>query len=367
MNFMMKSYQIKIENKTNLLFAILREALWSSGEDIVLALSAMQAAQIFSQAEKQAVLGLVVDSLFRHDVKMPQQCVFKAVGLIGQIKQQSRIVNDGVVKFDELMSSADINYAIVKGQIVASCYPDPLLRQSGDIDYYCDAKNFPLSQDVIKRCWGIEVEREESDLHVHYDYQKVTYEGHFSLANLYGRKRDQYWQGLINNDRGATIEVGGKPIKTLSPTLHTLYVFIHLYSHLLALGVGLRQFCDLAVMLHYSKDQINMDTFRMHLETLGLERAFMACGSMLVDYLGLPEKELGYTLSEQDRKYAQKVLDVVMYRGNMGHYNKRSGFRGWKHKVEAMGIKLSHFVKFMPLAPGYSCGWMWHEITRQIH
>ena len=55
----------------------------------------------------------------------------------------------------------------------------------------------------------------------------------------------------------------------------------------------------------------------------------------------------------------------MIYRGNMGHYNKRNGFRGWKHKLEALGIKVSHFIKFMPLAPGYSRGWLWHEISRQ--
>ncbi len=166
---------------------------------------------------------------------------------------------------------------------------------------------------------------------------------------------------------GASVDIDGYQIKTLSPTLHTLYVFIHLYSHLLALGVGLRQFCDLAVMLHYCKGQIDMEALRGHLEALGLDKAYRACGNILVDKLGLPAEDLGFSLSDSDWKSGKRVLDVVMYRGNMGHYNNRNGFSGWKHKVESLGIKVSHFVKFMPLAPGYSCGWMWHEITRQVH
>ncbi|MBR4758200.1 MAG: hypothetical protein IK084_05260, partial [Bacteroidaceae bacterium] len=77
--------------------------------------------------------------------------------------------------------------------------------------------------------------------------------------------------------------------------------------------------------------------------------------------------EIGYTLSSRDRKYGERILNVVLYRGNMGHYNKQNGFSGWRHKFESLGIKTSHFVKFMPLAPAYSCRWLWHKITRQVH
>lgn len=351
----------------SLLFTILREALWRIDEHVPIELSENETERLFALADVQAVSGLVADALIRNDVRMPQQWVFETVGLLEQIKQQNSIINEGAVKLHRLMSEAGIGYAIVKGQVVASYYPDPLLRQSGDIDYYCNAKNFPLSQNTIKRNWEIEPEREKSELHVHFDYQEVIYEGHFSLVNLYGKKRNKYWQQLLDSDGGATVDIEGKPIKTLSPTLHTLYVFIHLYAHLLALGVGLRQFCDLAVLLHYCKEQIDIDAFRKYLASLGLEQAYKACGSILVDYLGLPMEDLGYSLSDEDRKYGQKIMHVVMYRGNMGHFNKHSGFSGWKHKVEALGIKLSHFMKFMPLAPGYSRGWMWHEITRQVN
>ncbi len=349
----------------SLLFTLLQEALWKKDVTIPLKLSPQNTEELFLLAEQQAVSGLMVDAIIRHDVKIPQQWVFEAVGIIEQIKQQSKVINEGVIKLNNLMLDDGISYVIVKGQTVASKYPDPLIRQSGDIDYYCDSINFPLSLEAIKKHWGVEPEREESVLHVHFDYQDVTYEGHFSLTSLYGKKRNLYWQQLLDNDKGDTVSIDGHDIKTLSATTHTFYVFIHLYSHLLALGVGLRQFCDLAVMLHYCKEQIDMDALRRHMYKLGLERAYKACGSILVNQLGLPQDDLGYHLSDSDRKNGEKILEVVIYRGNMGHYNKRSGFSGWKHKVEALCIKVSHFLKFMPLAPEYSRGWLWHELIRQ--
>lgn len=350
----------------SLLFTLLSEALWRKDVTIPVELSSKKTEILFLLAEQQAVSGIVADALVRRNVKLPQNWVFKTVGLLEQIKWKSRVINEGAVKLEQLMSEANISYVIVKGQVVASYYLDPLLRQSGDIDYFCDALNFEVSQEVIKKNWGVEAKREDSELHVHFDYQEVTYEGHFSLTNLYNKRRNCYWKKIIANDIGTTVSISGQQIRTLSPTLHTLYVFIHLYSHLLALGVGLRQFCDLAVMLHYCKEHINLEVMREHLNALGLEKAYRACGSILVDQLGLKNEELGYSLTDSDRKYGMRVLRVVMYRGNMGHYNKRNGFCGVRHKMEAAGIKLSHFVKFLPLSPGYSVGWLCHEFRRNV-
>ena len=62
----------------------------------------------------------------------------------------------------------------------------------------------------------------------------------------------------------------------------------------------------------------------------------------------------------------QVVSLAQFYRGNMGHYNKRGGFHGWKHKLESTAIKLSHFVKFYPLAPSFMRDWGWSVIKSRL-
>lgn len=89
-----------------------------------------------------------------------------------------------------------------------------------------------------------------------------------------------------------------------------------MFHHLVGLSVGLRQLCDWAVMLHYANRHINQGQLQMHLKALGMERFYRACGSILVDFLGLPEKEFGYSISGKDRKYGKKILDIGLYRGN---------------------------------------------------
>ena len=155
-------------------------------------------------------------------------------------------------------------------------------------------------------------------------------------------------------------------VRTLSPTTHALYVFVHLYSHLIGLGVGLRQFCDLAMILHACRKDIDHDRLHEMLRTLGMERAFQAVGCILTDSLGMPSEDLGFIPTDRDRRYARHILDIVKYRGNMGHYNKKNGFSGWRHNVESAGIKLSHFMKLWPLAPAFSCRWMAYELTKKL-
>lgn len=358
-----------MESKTEqLFFALLRDSLWHFEKDLPKEISLDTLTKLFSLAEQQTVSGLIVDAITRNNIKMPEDCVLDVVGLLEQIKRRSIAVNNGVMNLHQLLSASGVNYSVVKGQVVASYYPNPLLRQPGDIDYYCSKEFFQKSQDVVGRAWKVKTDIENSFKHCHFNYNGISYEGHFRLLSLYGKKSQTYWQKLLNNDKGGIVMIDGVAIKSLSPTLHILYIFLHLYSHLIKIGVGLRQFCDMAVMMHYAKDQIDMDVLRGHLHALGMERAYQACCGILVDYLGLAEEEIGYVISASDRRYGKKILDVVFYRGNMGHYegkNKRYEKR-WKWKIKAIGIKITHFMKFMPLAPSYTCGWLLHEIRRSI-
>lgn len=362
-----------MSQEENLLFLLLRDALWHDQEELPTSLSEEEASKLFKISEKQAVSGLVVEALTRNNVGLPQDIVFEAVGLQEQIKAQSWHVNRGVIALHNILLAEDINYAIVKGQIVASYYPSPLLRQSGDIDFYLSQEKYKAGLSFLKSSWGVEADIHGSEKHADFLYDGNIYEAHFVLTDLLSKERNDYFQKLVDADGGSTVIVDGREIKTLSPTLHVLYVFLHLWFHLMALGVGLRQFCDLAVMLRGNVNlndndnrNVNLDELRVHLKALGMEKAYKACGSILVDYLGLSQKETGYIITDSDRRYGKRILDIVLYRGNMGHHNKLGGFHGWKHKTEAMGIKLAHFVKFYSLSPTYTRQWLWHEVKRSL-
>lgn len=345
---------------------LLREALWRKNESLPNELSEKEYITLYALAEKQAVLGLIIDSLIRNDVKIPQMRVFEAIGTLEQIKNANRHVNEGVADLHQLMKKYGVNYAVIKGQVVATCYPEPLLRQSGDIDYYSNPGYYEYSMQAVKEMWKITPEIHGSEKHADYEFKSNRYEAHFLLTDLHSNRRNEYLQRVIDNDKRSAVIINDENVRTFSPTLHSLYIFLHIYFHLIELGVGLRQFCDWAMILHACKDEIDHEAIRQHLKALGMEKAYKACGTILVRNLGQSADEFTFQLTDKDMRYADRILNVIFYRGNMGHYNKRGGFHGWRHKVESTAIKLSHFIKFYSLAPSFMCDWGWGVVKSRV-
>ena len=349
-----------------LFLKLVRNALWRTEEGLPEELSANMSANILRGGREQGLSGLVIDALTRNKVKMPEEQRLEGMVTLMKVKQSNEEVREGLRRLIELFDSRGIECVIVKGQAVGAYYPDPTLRQAGDIDYYCDSRNFPKAQEVTRGVWGIDESHDVDDHHVHYDYKGVTYEGHFSLTSFYSGKTDRYWLRLVDEDKGGNVTIDGMEVKVLSPTMHARFVFIHLFGHLLKQGISLRQFCDLAVMLHYSRDEINLEHLHEVLRTLGLERAFRTIGCILTESLGLPKEDLGCEVTDKDRRYAKRVVAIVRYRGNMGHSNLLFSDIGWKHSLELIIIKIIHFMKLWPLAPAYSCRWIAYELTKKI-
>mgnify|MGYP002625969070 CR=1 FL=1 len=351
-----------------LFFSLLRYALFHRKEQIEMNLSGDEYSRLYALACQQGVPALVLSGLTDYNVNMSKDKVLETIALIQRIKQENRHLNSGVIGIHKLLEDSNVNYAIVKGQAVASYYPVPSLRSPGDVDYYCNNENFQNSLDVLKNKWGIKVDSQDSDIHVHYVYNRVTFEGHFSLFNFYNAKKNNRWNEILMESGIITVNIEDCPIKTLSPTIHVLYIFLHLYSHLIKLGIGIRQFCDLAVMLHYNHHIIDYKFLSENIEYFGMKRAYKACGSILVDYLGISTDELGFKLAPRDRKYGKRILNVVFYRGNMGHYegNRVRVEKNIKRTAKAIFIKATHFFKFFLLAPAYNSRWMLRQIKRMI-
>ena len=103
--------------------------------------------------------------------------------------------------------------------------------------------------------------------------------------------------------------IDNKKIPILSPTLNLAYTFLHLYHHLIELGVALRQFCDIAILCYTaamaeqnqnkekSIDKEKLTNILTHLDFLS---AFKTIGTILIEELGLSKNYFPYQLIKQD-------------------------------------------------------------------
>lgn len=327
-----------------LLFKLLRNALWGTEETIPKELPGKETEELLAAAEEQTVGGLVVDALIRNDVRMPQEWVFEVVGLDAQNKQANKELND---ELKQLIKLPLKDYVVVKGQTIAAVYPDASLRMPGYIDFL--VHDYEEAKEVIKREWGIDLPAWLVDREYAFERGCATYEIHDNLIAFGSRKHQRCWEELMKHPY-VNVNVDGAQIPTLEPTVNAIYVFIHLFFHFLREGVSLRQFCDWAMVLHHYRKKIKREYLSEQLERLALNKAYRAFGIVLVDELGLPAEDFPFVLSGEDRKWKEMILKDIFRGGNFGKLNHQAQ-SSWFFKLETICVAVRNTFRYYRLCP----------------
>ena len=159
---------------------------------------------------------------------------------------------------------------------------------------------------------------------VSFKYKDVNVEIHPYLVHSsnpkYGKynRRFQEWCDIDILENRRVIEIDGNRIPVASVMLNILFVFYHLWVHFVRGGIGLRQICDWRMMLHNNYGKYDIEELRDKLEHFGLMRPWITFGGILVEYLGLPEKEMPfYTKTGK----TERLLEIIFKEGNFGHKN----------------------------------------------
>lgn len=318
---------------------------------------------IMKVAKQQAVFGLVLhgaEKLMTGNV--PKEKVFEWVATTEKIRQQNLLMNKDIIGLHQFIQVQEIDYRIVKGQVVACCYPQPLLRQSGDIDLYCTKEHYDRFLNLLQSK-GIKIHYDASEKHVEFERHGFLYELHWTLNNFSKRKWQEYFDRILQEDKGMTVNIGGTEIPTLSPTMNALYIFIHLFHHLIHSGVGLRQLCDWMMWLHQYKDEINKEELNRHLKALELERPYRVLGAVLVEQLGLPDNEFPLVITDRDRRRSKKIMADIMKMGNFGHNKQKTDGLGLVHSLQTGWQMMCQSVKYVDLAPKEIFGRVPHMVA----
>ncbi|MBR1733703.1 MAG: nucleotidyltransferase family protein [Alloprevotella sp.] len=341
------------DDTRRMLLACLRSALW--GEPLPASrLSDAEAEALLAEARRQSVVGMVADVLLRQGVQAEGDEALYAYADLQKIRERNRYVDGELAAFSSFLVRHGVRQAVVKGQIVARAYPQPDVRQSGDIDFYLDAENYAAAKPLIEKQLGVELRAHASEKHVEFEGNGVHYEMHSLLADFAYPPHQRRWERLLLADMAAgshSVEVAGVAVPTLSPTFHALYIFCHILYHLAISGVGLRQFCDWAAWLVRYRAEVDGGQLRSALRELGLQRAWAALGTVLTDALGVPAGALHLPLTDTDHRRGARVLRNVFRMGNFGHNVHGTGPQGLRRSLETGRIALCQSLRFLPLAP----------------
>ncbi|MBO6190140.1 MAG: nucleotidyltransferase family protein [Alloprevotella sp.] len=351
-----------LEQTTDILFALLRSALWGRDE-AVKPMTDDVANNVLVEAARQAVLGMAAQTVLDRGL-LSQKMSVVATQLVDKIRSRNEEVSLGIAHLSQFMKKRELPFVVVKGQVVAQGYSSPLLRQSGDVDFYCSPAVFPLAVAAFEKILQRPLVPDESEKHVEFVIEGVIYELHSSLSEFAYSGNQAYFNQIIEEDvarGGESVELTYRLPKTgeertlivptLSVTMNALYLFVHIFYHLVTSGVGLRQMADWTMFLHRHQGAIDRQQLETWLQGLGLRKAYTAMGSVLVDVMGLPEEEFPLSLTPQDHRRGRRVLRNILRMGNFGKFARRTKKTGLLHSLETGWISLRQCALFFPLAP----------------
>ena len=348
----------------SLLFELLRAELWGTSLSFS-QLSHNDFEELMEMAGEQTVTGLVGDCLIKNGVKLEREDALGLYAKMKAIEKANARVNENLVSFVNFMERKEIDYIIVKGQVVGSLYPNPNARMSGDVDLYFVGDNYTKIKGLVEQRLGKQLSKLSDGKHVEFEVNGVVFELHNKLSRLATRKHQEYWDQMIDNAilKGTdTVNINGKDIKTLSATYNAMYIFVHLFYHMTASGVGLRQLCDWAMVLSNNvnvnpnlnpnkKSSLNREDLGGSLKELGYLKAYKAMGAFLIEYLGLPEKQFPFALDEKDRKWVETIKKNILKRGNFGRSGRKVKKIGVLHSIETGYLNMVQTLTFYRLAP----------------
>ena len=311
--------------------------------------------ELLSFAKKQTIIGLFWQGIQRlGDVanKPSEDDVMDWMGEYTKIVRRYTKTDDAVAWLANFMRSNDIGFFVFKGQTVASYYPMPEIRTSGDVDFYVFKKDWDRAKSLLEK--EVTITDDHSGQHLEFTKDGVPFEMHYHTAVFASGSKQRYWDELIESYFNEILDhakINDVEVPTLPPTLNSIYLFVHIYHHFLKEGIALRQFIDWMMFFEAKHDEIVVSELSAKLERLGLLRAFKAFGAVLTEVLGMDEKFFPYTLTDRDKKYVDKIMAIVLRYGNFGKYGRKEQQSGWKHSLETGVRSLRHIFQFFWLSP----------------
>ena len=317
---------------------------------------------LLSFAKKQTIIGIFWQGIQRlGDIanKPSEDEVMDWMGEYTKIVRRNTKTDDAVAWLAKSMHSNDIGFFVFKGQTVASYYPTPEIRTSGDVDFYVFKKDWDRAKSLLEK--EVTITDDHSGQHLEFTKDGVPFEMHYHTAVFASGSKQRYWDELIESyfdDVLDHVKINGVEVPTLPPTLNAIYLFVHIYHHFLKEGISLRQFIDWMMFFETKHDEIVVSELTAKLERLGLLRAFKAFGAILTDVLDMDEKFFPYALTDSDKRYVNKIMLIVLRYGNFGKYGRKEQQGGWKHSMETGVRSFRHIIHFFWLSPEENLFWL---------
>ena len=268
---------------------------------------------LFQESMLQSVSALVFSNIQRE--WLPNDIAATWEENAYQIMMNNMQVDADHAKLHNILLSAKIPYVILKGNVSASYYPDPMLRSMGDVDFLIN-KTDVGKVDLLLRKNGFIPQPSIHECERAYHKGMSVWELHWEVNGIpsgeVGGRIREYLSDIIEKAQPAELMSG--EYQSPTPFHHGLVMLLHVARHMTTGGIGLRHLCDWAVFAERIGDEFP-ELFEEKLKAVGLWRFAQLLTQLSVRYLGSsPEKWMG----EPEDELLNALKDDVFASGNFG-------------------------------------------------
>lgn len=346
--------------------ALLRSALWSTPSDT--SLSAQDWEEVVRFAAMQALDGIVPDALsLLPKVSHPATAVkMRMIARQLQVERANIRMNEELLAFTEELERRHIPYVLLKGQGVASLYPAPCHRVSGDIDLYVPA-NF--LKEVASGFDAFGAKRTaETRHHINYQARGVEWELHHCIYYFQKDGRNVRFMHYVDEAMklpATYAEIGEGRVRVLPPMMNVLMLLAHILDHFYCQGVGLRQLCDYALALDETYKDINQKQLIKALNELSLTKAYRVFGQLCVQYLGLSLDRLMLKPTKGDKRLAKRIMKDCLQGGNFGRSDHSGRATLWTSLTYYTRF-FGRLLRYGALCPSEALWWPLAKMKRYV-
>ena len=323
--FILDSMGISSQKTVQLLSALLRLGLGAESSSVGFPqqLEPEEWTRLYSLAKQQSVLGIAFAGIERlpKESHPPKQILLRWATEVEAIRGMNTLMNREARRLTQLFENVGRKNAILKGQANARLYPDPGLRQSGDIDIWVEGGRDSINQLLVDMGMieksALEFGRFWHHAHLERTKDGIMAEVHYRPAsgNPY---KGQELQDFLNRE---ILNAELVPEGFYAPSIKFALVMqlSHLQQHFYSGGLGFRQYIDYFVLLKNSTEEVRREVSGV-MKSLGMLHACSAVMWVLQQVLGL-ERDL--MLCAPCAWRGRRLLRLALVGGNFGKYRQK--------------------------------------------
>lgn len=343
---------------------LLRAGLWNRPAAVS---GSVNLAELIEAASRQTTAPAVYRALLdKYGSKLKDQLREKLESDISRCAKSHGTANSVIAFTVGELSRKGIAPVLLKGQGIASWYPVPTLRQAGDIDLY--VKEYDRACAILEGLFG----PKESENSKHASFHvggTLEIELHRYTETLPKRRDNAFYAGI--SDEGTSnnlvpVTLCGTDVMTPEDTFNAFYIFHHLWTHMRAMGIGMRQLCDWAALLRARKEHIDTERLKYWLKELRLLDVWQVFGCTAVEALQLDPSEVPfYDASKASRGH--KLLEFILAQGNNSEFKHgRSRKSALKHKTGSLRYIHKRLGLMFPIFPGEALSQYFRDVKNGI-